>query len=102
MAAAYSPWKPMRAMRIKRHKMSHIVELSDRSVWHIWPGDLATTLGWLPTTDIEIIKIHHEICSHALIDCSDGSLVKVSRVDTEWPVDVVRRLLSQSDQPTPE
>ena len=89
-------------MRIKRHDKSHIVELNDGSVWHIWPGDLAKTLGWLPTTDIEIIEIHHEVCSHALIDCSDGLLVKVSRADTEWPVELVRRLLAETDRLTPE
>jgi hypothetical protein len=84
-------------MRIKRHNKSHIVWLSDNSVWHIWPGDLAKTLGWPPTTKIEVIKIDHEICSHALVDFPKGSKVKVSSADTKWPIDLVRNLLGRSN-----
>jgi hypothetical protein len=36
------------AARIKSHTKSYIVELTDGSKWRIWPGDLATTLGWCP------------------------------------------------------
>jgi hypothetical protein len=85
-------------MRIKRHSKSYIVRLSDNSVWHIWPGDLAKTLGWLPTTDIEVVEIDHDICSHALVDCSNGSKVKVSSADKKWPIDFVQRLLGSPDQ----
>jgi len=86
-------------MRIKRHGKSHIVRLSDESVWHIWPGDLAKTLGWLPTTDLEVIRIDHDVCSHALVDCSDGSSVRVSNAAAKWPLDRVRRLLGcQNDK----
>ena len=88
----------MKATRIKRHKKSHIVELGDGSVWHIWPGDLAKTLGWLPTTDLEIISIRHAICSHALVNRSDRSLVKASPTGNEWPIDVVRELLRIDNQ----
>ena len=39
--------------------------------WRIWPGDVALTLNWLPTTDLLISEIGDEFCSHALID-TDG------------------------------
>jgi hypothetical protein len=84
-------------MRIKRHDKSHIVELTDSSVWRLWPGDLDKTLGWLPTTDIEIVRIDHKLCSHALLSRSDGSRVKASRAGAEWPVDLVRRLLAEAN-----
>src|ERR1700681_2571056 len=42
-------------MRIEQHDKSHIVELEDGSRWQIWPGDIATTLQWLPTTELQKI-----------------------------------------------
>ena len=97
-AASYSAPTSL-LMRIKRHRKSHIVRLSDESVWHIWPGDLAKTLGWLPTTDLKVISIDHDVCSHALVDCSDGSSVRVSNAAGKWPLDQVRRLLGcQNDE----
>ena len=89
-------------MRIKRHNKSYIVKLSDNSVWHIWPGDLAKTLGWLPTTDIEVVKIDHEVCSHALVVHASGSNVKVSNADTQWPIELVQRLLGHLDGHRPD
>ena len=44
------------------------MELSDGSVWRIWPADVAKTLQWLPTTEIDVVEIEHDICSHTLID----------------------------------
>ena len=53
-------------MLIKKHDKSDIVL---RTVfWRIWPGDVALTLNWLPTTDLLISEIGDEYCSHALID----------------------------------
>ena len=89
-------------MHITRHNKSYIVKLSDNSVWHIWPGDLAKTLGWLPTTEIEVVKIDHEICSHALVDHSNGSNVKVSSADTKWQRDRVRRVLAHLNASAPD
>jgi hypothetical protein len=89
-------------MRIKRHHKSYLVKLSDGSVWHIWPCDLAKTLQWVPTTDIDVVKIDHQLCSHALVDGSNGSSVKVSSPGTKWPLDVVREMLTppnQADKP---
>ena len=37
-------------MKIRAHAESHVVELDDGSQWQIFPGDLATTLGWKPET----------------------------------------------------
>jgi len=86
-----SAWETV--MLIKRHDRSHIVELSDGSRWRIWPGDLSTTLQWLPTTEIEISEIEDEFCSHALVDQADGARVRVIYATTEWPVEKLRRSL---------
>jgi hypothetical protein len=82
-------------MRIKQHDRSHIVELSDGSAWRIWPGDAPKTLQWLSTTEIDVAVIEDEICSHALIDCSDGSRVRVIKASADWPVHAVRRSLGE-------
>jgi hypothetical protein len=82
------------AMRITRHEKSYIVELSDSSVWRIWPADMTDTLQWLPTTEIDVKKIDDEICSHALINRSDGSQVRVIKANREWPLAESLRSLS--------
>jgi hypothetical protein len=66
-------------MLIKKHDKSDIVELEDGSLWRIWPGDIALTLNWLSTTDFLVSEIGDEFCSHALIDQTDGSRVRVER-----------------------
>jgi hypothetical protein len=81
-------------MRITKHEKSYIVELSDRSAWRIWPADMADTLQWLPTTEIGVRKIDDEMCSHALINGSDGSQVRVIRANRTWEVGEVWRSLS--------
>jgi hypothetical protein len=79
---------------ITRHDASDNVELSDGSKWRIWPGDIGTTLGWLPNTEIEISRIDDQICSHVLINYSDQSQrVRVIRANEHWPVEKVRRQL---------
>jgi hypothetical protein len=82
-------------MRITKHDECYIVELSDRSAWRIWPPDLAKTLLWLSTTEIDVRKIDDEMCSHVLVDRSDGSQVRVITATREWPVDEIRRSLWQ-------
>ncbi len=83
-------------MRIRRHRKSYIVELADYSVWRIWPGDIAKTLQWRPQTELDVMEIAHEICSHALVDRSDGLQVRVIDARLRWPVDIVRQLLGSS------
>ena len=101
-----SPASPGRAVRltsrapgglilIKKHDKSDIVELEDGSLWRIWPGDVALTLNWLPTTDLLISEIGDEFCSHALIDQTDGSRVRVIEASGDWPVDRVRRSMKE-------
>jgi hypothetical protein len=80
-------------MRIDQHDESHIVELADGSRWKIWPGDIATTLQWLPTTELQISAINDELCSHALTDQEGGSRVRVIEASAEWPVAEVRQSL---------
>jgi hypothetical protein len=55
---------------------------------------MAYTLLWLPTTEIKIRKIDDEACSHALINQSDRSRVRVIEADRIWRVDEVRQVLS--------
>jgi hypothetical protein len=81
------------AARIKSHPRSHIVELTDGSKWRIWPGDLATTLGWTPEAEIEALPIEDEFCSHVLVDQSDGSRVRATDTTNDWSVDKLRKSL---------
>ena len=82
-------------MLIANHDNSHIVELEGGARWRIWPGDIAATLQWLPTTDREVAAIDHEFCTHALVDQRDGSRVGVIDADADWPAEQVRRFLKQ-------
>jgi hypothetical protein len=82
-------------MLIAKHDKSHIVELEDGSRWRIWPGDIAATLQWLPTTELQVVAIDDEFCSHALADQTDGSRVGVIDADVDWPAEQVRRFLKQ-------
>jgi hypothetical protein len=81
-------------MRITKHDKCYLVELSDSSSWRIWPPDLADTLKWLPTTQIDIRKIDDNICSHVLINRSDGSHVRAINAHRIWRLDDVQRSLS--------
>jgi hypothetical protein len=81
------------AARIKSHAKSHVVELTDGSKWRIWPGDLATTLGWTPEAEIEVLPIEDEFCSHVLVDQSDGSRVRAIDMSNDWPVEKLRKSL---------
>ena len=81
------------AARIKSHAKSHLVELTDGSKWRIWPGDLATTLGWTSEAEIEALPIEDEFCSHVLVDQSSGSKVRVIDASKDFPVDQLRKAL---------
>jgi hypothetical protein len=63
-----------------------------KTVLWIWPGDVALTLNWLPTTDLLISEIGDEFCSHALINQTDGSRVRVIEASEDSPVDVRRSM----------
>jgi len=78
-------------MQIEKHDRSHIVKLEDGSSWRIWPGDIALTLGWSPTTVLEVLEINDEFCSHTLIDKTDGSRVRVIEASKDCPVQQVRQ-----------
>jgi hypothetical protein len=82
-------------MLIKKHDKTRIVELEDGSLWRIWPGDIALTLNWLPTTDLRVSEIADEFCSHALIDQTGGSRVRVIEASKDWPVEQVRRSMKK-------
>jgi hypothetical protein len=81
------------AVRIKSHAKSYIVELTDGSKWRIWPGDLATTLGWTPEAEIEVLPIEDEFCTHVLVDKSDGSRVRAIDARNDFPAEKLRKAL---------
>jgi hypothetical protein len=83
-------------MLISRHDRSYIVELEDGTRWRVWPGDIAATLQWLPTTQLQVMAIDHEFCSHVLINQSDGSKVGVIQADADWPAKQVQWRLKVS------
>jgi hypothetical protein len=69
---------------IVRHDTSDIVQLSDGSRWRIWPGDVAATLQWFPTTELQIEPVEDKLWSHVLINRADGSCVRV--IDEPGPL----------------
>ncbi len=79
--------------RIARHDTSDVVQLSDGSGWRIWPADVATTLQWFPTTELEIEPAQDEFCSHVLVNRADGSRVRVIDERSSWPPEQVQRSL---------
>ena len=84
-------------MRIKRHAKSYIVELEDDSTWRIWPGDLATSLHWMPSTQFEVSEIDDECCTHALIDRVHGTCVRVITAAADWaPQEIEASLIADA------
>jgi hypothetical protein len=82
-------------LQIEKHDKSYIVELENGSNWRIWPGDIATTLQWLPTTVLQVTEIDDEFCSHALIDQTEGSRVRAIKASKDWPVKQVQQSLKK-------
>jgi hypothetical protein len=82
-------------MRIANHDKSHIVELEDGSRWRIWPGDVAATLQSMPTTDLQLVVIEDECCSHALVSQTDGTRVRVIAAEADWTAEAVRQHLKR-------
>jgi hypothetical protein len=81
---------------IVRHDTSDIVQLSDGSRWRIWLGDVAATLQWYPTTELEIEPVEDELCSHVLINRANGSRVRVIDEGSNWPPEEVQRSLKKA------
>ena len=71
-------------MRITKHEESHIVELEDGSAWRIWPGDIATTLHWMPSSRLTVCEIEDECWTHALVDRSYGTAVRAIEASATW------------------
>ncbi len=82
-------------MQIEKHDQCYIVKLEDGSRWRIWPGDIALTLRWLPTTVLQVSAIDDEFCSHALIDITDGSRVRVIKANETWPVQKIQKSMKK-------
>jgi hypothetical protein len=78
-------------MKIRSHSESHIVELEDGSTWQIFPGDVDITLDWRPETNLTLLPVDDEVCSHVLL--SEGGPVRVVRAGENWPASQVRSIL---------
>lgn len=78
-------------MKIKSHSESHLVELEDGSRWQIFPGDVDVTLGWSPETDLTLMSVDDEVCSHMLL--GESGPVRVIRDGERWPVSQVKSIL---------
>jgi hypothetical protein len=71
-------------MRIKKHDKAYIVVLEDGSERRIWPADLAATLHWLPSTDLQVCEIDDEHCTHVLVDRANGTRIRVIEAAEDW------------------
>ena len=78
-------------MKIRSHSESHIVELDDGSRWQIFPGDIDLTLNWKPETDLAVVPIEDEVCSHALV--GEGAKVRAIPAGEKWPLREVKSVL---------
>jgi hypothetical protein len=82
-------------MKILEHPESHIVKLDDGSTWQIFLGDIDHTLTWMPTTELRLFEINDQIASHALINCDDGTRVRVRPLGERWPAAKVKHILGR-------
>ncbi|MGA2287892.1 hypothetical protein [Bradyrhizobium sp.] len=80
-------------MKIRRHSESHLVELDDGSKWQIFPGDLSVTLNWQPDTVLNLVRIVDDASSHALVNETDNTRVRVLPLHENWSVKDVRDIL---------
>ena len=84
-------------MLIERHDKSYIVEMEDGSRWRIWPGDLATTLKWTPSTQLAVDEIDDDqFCTH-LVDQADGTRVRVIAANEDWSPEHVEASLKTDE-----
>lgn len=83
-------------MLIKRHSEPHIVELENGLAWRIWPGDLASTLKWMPNTQLTVTEIDDEFCTHALVDQAEGTHVRVIAASERWPPEAVAERIEKA------
>ncbi|HEY0218219.1 MAG TPA: hypothetical protein VGC26_00420 [Afipia sp.] len=82
-------------MQIHKHAESHVVEMKDGSKWQIFPGDLDLTLGWEPSSELDVIRIDDELSSHAIINKTDGTRVRCLPLGEKWPVRHVQDALKE-------
>ena len=82
-------------MKILKHSESHLVRLDDGSDWRIFPGDLAATLNWQPETELTLVLIVDEASTHALVNETDNTRVRVLPLDEKWSVKDVKDILRE-------
>jgi len=80
-------------LKIIKHTESHIVGLEDGPYGQIYPGDLDLTLGWLPTTELDVVEKVNEISSHELVDRAESTVVRVLPVGQKWRISEVKDIL---------
>jgi hypothetical protein len=62
------------------------VELDDGSQRQIFPGDLDVTPHWRPESDLTLVRIEEEVCSHALVSVDENHTVRVLPAGKMWPL----------------
>ena len=72
--------------------------MEDGSKWRIWPGDIAATLKWTPSTQLAVVEMDDAFCTHALVDEADGTHVRVIAASEDWSPENVEELLKRDDQ----
>ena len=77
-------------MKIRSHRKSHIVELTDGSRWKIFPGDLDISWIWELQSEFRVQDSEDGLSSHEL-DEINGHRVRVIPADEDWPVPESRR-----------
>lgn len=55
------------------------------------PGDVDVTLDWRPETDVTLLPVEDDVCSHMLV--SESAPVRVIEVGQPWPFAKVKSLL---------
>jgi hypothetical protein len=73
--------------------------MEDGSKWRIWPGDIAATLKWTPSTQLAVVEMDDAFCTHALVDEADGTRVRVIAASEDWSPENVEESLKR-DEPT--
>ena len=53
------------------------VRIHHGSAWGIWPGDIAATWQWTPSSQIVVSEIDHPYCTHALVERTSGIRARV-------------------------
>ncbi len=90
---------PNQQMLIEISDDGETLQLIDGSLWRIWPGDIPTSIIWLPTSTIEVQEISDDLCSHRLTNLSNDEQVRAIHGAATWSVENLRDQLTRDRDP---